>query len=124
MTNPNIPKRLIHSIMNTLNGNKVSINTFYGHSNNLSIHKGVRQGDPISPLLFNIVTVYIMDNLKKESKYYNYEMEGPLGDIDLSYCFYADDLLLISRDVFRMSTILARLNKICNELQMSINIDK
>lgn len=61
---------------------------FYGKA--LKAERGVRQGDIVSPTIFNIVIDAVIRNA--------YKMLESLGDDDIIVQFYADDgILLVAR---------------------------
>lgn len=62
----------------------------------LNWYEGLIQGDPMSPILFNFVLTYILDNIDKEYRdRYGYQFEN----IKLLLLAYVDDICLISDDL-------------------------
>lgn len=51
----NFPTKWIDWVMQTVEGGRVSINVNNEQDHYFRTYKGLRQGDPLSPLLFNIV---------------------------------------------------------------------
>ena len=75
---------------------------------------GVRQGDVLSPLLFNI---YINDTTK-------YIGEGNAPSLDgvmVNSLLYADDLVILSTDEMDLQGKLNKLVDFCDEWQLEIN---
>jgi hypothetical protein len=73
-----------------------------------SIKRGVRQGDPISPILFNAALETIMRKLKEKwsSKRWGLKLEGPQR---LQNLRFADDLLLMASSLKHARSMLADL---------------
>ena len=87
-------------------------------SNKFTCEKGVRQGDSLSPLLFNL---YINDVLK----YLNPASDDPcIGTKHISCLFYADDLVLLSTSKCGLQQKINNLASFCTENAMSINRTK
>jgi hypothetical protein len=55
MLSRNFHPKWVKWVMDTVRGGKVCINVNGERSNYFSTHRGLRQGDPLSPLLFNLV---------------------------------------------------------------------
>jgi len=55
MVGRNFHPKWVSWIMDTLRGGKVCINMNGERSNYFRTYRGLRQGDPLSPLLFNLV---------------------------------------------------------------------
>ena len=54
--------------------------------------KGIRQGDSLSPLLFNIIINEIIEEIKTLKGY------STIGDENISCICYADDAALVTED--------------------------
>ena len=90
--------------------------------NNLSspiiIKRGVKQGCPLSPTLFNI---FINDLIG----YLNEKAEGiSFGSCQLNALMYADDLVLVADKPDSLNNLLQALNQWCTDNGMCINPDK
>ncbi|KER22687.1 hypothetical protein T265_09276 [Opisthorchis viverrini] len=92
----------------TLNANSRSRVNVYGKlSPEFTTSSGVRQGCPLSPLLFNFVIDTITEDSLSASNAYGVEVfpGPPLTDIE-----YADDIALLGSDPVAMQAILNGLN--------------
>ena len=88
-------------------------------SNWFDVSSGVRQGDSLSPLLFNL---YIND-LATEIK--NLRCGVPISnDHDLSILLYADDIVLLSESEQGLQNMLNRLYEWCNNWCLDVNLSK
>ena len=82
--------------------------------------KGVRQGCPLSPLLFNIYLNDLVPNLALSNSF-------PLGlpnGSSISCMMYADDLILLSRSEKGLQSMLDKLQEFCESWELSINLKK
>ena len=87
-------------------------------SNAFLINQGVRQGCPLSPLLFNIFLADLSIKLDGENKV------SLDNNHDINCLLWADDLLLLSDTEDGLNKILQQLYTYCNENFLTINIDK
>lgn len=78
---------------------------------------GVRQGDVLSPLLFNI---YINDIAKHIGEGMAPELHGQV----INCLMYADDLVIISTDELDLENKLKKVIDFCKEWKLEINEDK
>ena len=79
---------------------------------------GVRQGDVLSPNLFNLYVNDLPTHLPNR-------LDNPmLGDKSVNCLMYADDLVLISKSKEGLQAQLDALNVYCDEWELNINIDK
>ena len=89
-----------------------------GLSPEFNMELGIKQGDCLSPLLFNLFINDIGDIFSSTSD------PVKLGDIDLSYLLYADDLLLLSTSREGLQHNLNKLNCYAKKWHLDINIKK
>ena len=117
-------------LKNNINGNLyLAISALYNETlscvqiNNIRTdwfvtNQGVRQGDNLSPTLFNI---YIND-LALELKKMN--LGVTIGNLHVCILLYADDIVLISESEQNLQIMLDFVNSWCNKWQMKINNEK
>ena len=79
---------------------------------------GVRQGDNLSPLLFNI----FLNDLVNELKSLNLGIK--FGHLKICMLLYADDIVLISDNENHLQKMLSHVHTWCKKWQLSINTDK
>ena len=121
MKQKGIPQHLISTIKSLYVENKIIIETKTMKRNKLTatINKGVRQGCPLSPSLFNlyideIVTRWQMD-LKKHFK---------IGNTSLDTLLFADDQVLISSSENDAQRALFNLSNISRNFNLNISTKK
>ena len=79
---------------------------------------GLKQGDSLSPTLFNIFLNYIGKELNTENTHLK------LGLHTLNHLLFADDLLLLSEARSGLQNCLEQLGKYCNKWNLNVNISK
>ncbi len=88
-------------------------------SPSVAVKRGVRQGDTLSPTLFNIfVNDLIPHFLEPDS------MPPKLIDTVMGCLLYADDLVILSTTAEGLQTSLNKLETFCNKWKLNINRDK
>lgn len=91
----NIPTTIIHSLLTLLFSTEIHIN-INGHVSQQHIfqHRGIRQGDPISPLLFNIAFDPFLRSIHQNPQFqgFNFATESPLSSTPQSSEDLADSL--------------------------------
>ncbi len=82
-------------------------------------HLGVRQGDSLSPTLFNIYVndlEHIFNSPASEPARY--------GNITVGFLMYADDLVIMSESAMGLQNSLAKLNEYCRKWKLKVNANK
>lgn len=89
-----------------------------GYLNPINSDCGIKQGCPLSPMLFNIYVDDISDTFD--------QLCDPvcLTDIKLNHILYADDLALFSMTKEGLQRSLDKIHKFAEERHLSINIEK
>lgn len=89
------------------------------HSDFFKIQRGVRQGDSISPTLFNIF-INDLDTI------FNNDFCSPLKLLEhnVSSLLFADDLVILSESKIGLQNCLNNLEEYCNKWQLTVNVDK
>jgi ribonuclease HI len=83
----NLPLPFLNAIMDTLENTSIEVRVAGGLSEPCTIGRGVRQGDPISPLLFNIAIDPLLRRLEERNQE-PHDLTGPhayADDVDLAY---------------------------------------
>jgi hypothetical protein len=88
-------------------------------SDQVETFKGVRQGDPLSPTLFNIYTNDIPDIFLEEEC-----QPITLYERKLSVLQYADDIVIMSETVEGMKKCLHNLEEYCGKWLLDVNVSK
>ncbi|KRZ67743.1 Retrovirus-related Pol polyprotein from type-2 retrotransposable element R2DM [Trichinella papuae] len=97
----------------------VIINSDGTRSNVIKFNRGVRQGDPISPLLFNLVLDELIDNLDQARCGFSITKE-----IQVSCVAFADDITLVSGSREGMNNLLTITREFLGERGLGINHSK
>ena len=80
--------------------------------------KGVRQGCPLSPLLFNLYINDLLDQVELS------ESTVSLNNVNVNSLMYADDLVAISLSELELQGILNKLEEFCVVWKLEINTKK
>lgn len=79
---------------------------------------GIRQGDSLSPILFNLIMDELISEVKRTGKGYR------LGGKEIKIICYADDAVLISEDEDNLQRMLFKFENIASKYNMEISVAK
>jgi len=109
-----IPTKLIRLVKMTLQKTKSIVKVNGALTGNFEVRKGVRQGDPLSTLLFNLV-------LEKVIRAGNINREGSLY-IRMHQCLaYADDVVLLARNRKELEQVTKNLIEAAESVGLKFN---
>ena len=91
-----VPQSLVDLIANVYNGASTIVRTPVGDTPSIPILSGVKQGCPLSPILFNLSVEIILRAIMAKSTQIN---PAKHHGLPISVLAYADNLVLISRDM-------------------------
>ncbi|CAH9089943.1 unnamed protein product [Cuscuta europaea] len=119
------PCKFIHWIMEcvTTPSYSISINrVLHGH---FIGKRGLRQGDPMSPLLFALCLEYLSRLLNVKTCEAPFKFHPKCGSLKISHIAYADDLMLFSRgDYPSIKILIDSLEEFGNISGLRVNYDK
>ncbi|KIH67842.1 reverse transcriptase [Ancylostoma duodenale] len=84
----------------------------------LNIQRGVRQGDPLSPLLFTITLQYALNKMNFCNR--GFKINGKA----LPYLAYADDIVLLSNGRHELENMARDLTETSKQIGLTINFEK
>ncbi|XP_019225393.1 PREDICTED: uncharacterized protein LOC109206976 [Nicotiana attenuata] len=121
----NFPQRFIKWIMACITTTKYSIAINGGLYRNIVGKRGLRQGDPISPLLFVICMEYLTRILNKVADMREFGYHTKCRGIKLNHLCFADDILLFCKGNYQSAMLMLRgLQSFTNASRMTTNAGK
>ena len=120
-----VPEPLIQAIMALYSDPQFTVRDTYSESSSLPQCRGVRQGCPLSPLLFIAILTCVMHDVDVEYEQrfgalpWVFSAASPYWDIE-----YADDTLLLSRSSESLNRLLHLLEIHASKVGLLLNHDK
>lgn len=120
----NMPTKLFKLICNLLTNNEISINVGNKNSRNIKVKKGVGQGLPSSPTLFNLAINFILKHLseKEVMNKFGYIIED--GYPPLTAMAFADDIAFLARNMNAARQLCEMILNDFNQIGLEINVKK
>ncbi|NXK70644.1 PO21 protein, partial [Sylvietta virens] len=103
-----VDEHFINLIQNMYDNTTTHIKTKDGIPTLIKILKGVKQGDPLSPLLFNLALDPLLCRLEKKGKGFQHEM------FTITAMAFAEDLVLLSNSWEGMAHKITILETFCD----------
>ena len=115
-----INKNYINLLKSLYDGSSASIKIDIGVSRNISIEKGVKQGDMLSAILFCIALAYVIRQTEEQCSNSGYSIGGQI----ISNLAYADDIALTGRDVGDLQNFVTALAANSKQIGLEICLKK
>ena len=116
--NDNIGLKLYNIIKDMYKQTEASVKVGENLSNYVSIDRGVKQGDSLSPNLFNIYINDLPDIFDKSCQ------PVTIDKLTISCLMFADDILLLSESAEGLQNALNKVAEYCRKWQLSVNTKK
>ena len=114
----NFPDNFNTMIENMYKNNTADVITAYGATEKFKIGKGLRQGDPLSPTLFNLILTNTLETIKRLKTGYI------LNNVLINNLAYADDIVLIDSSENGINKQLNSFQEFMNYYNIQINASK
>lgn len=115
--NRGIPTNIIKTITNIYENNRIQAKIKNKLTTPITVESGIRQGDSLSPVLFNIVMEEI---IKRVNTGKGYEM----GQQEIKIVCYADDAVLLANNEDDLQRLLHLFNVTAKKYNMTISTEK
>ena len=118
-----IPEHLRKTGISFYEDASTTIECSNGRTDAVTVRRGVLQGDPLSPLLFNICNDFVLQDLNREcirSKY-GFTVNG---DLALTVFAFADDLVIVTCDRKSMEIISSDIVNKLRSIGLAVNQKK
>jgi hypothetical protein len=110
-----IPPKLINLIRLTLENTTAKVKVNNAYTKDFKLDSGVKQGDPLSPTLFNLVMDLVISQL---------DLRGNISTRLKQLMAYADDILISARTKGALIEALNQISSSSKEVGLRINIEK
>ena len=108
------PRQMVKIVADLYHGNKTSLED----GSIIKLKQGVVQGDPLSPIVFNIVLDYVLRRSLKGRD------PVPYGNGTIEYLAFADDLVFLAENPQTLQVKINALSKGMNHIGLSFNVAK
>lgn len=116
--NIGLPSDFIELMVDINTNIQATVETDFGQTEKFTISRGLRQGCPLSPLLFCLIIEPLIKWLKSGDEGYTFHSNP---QISLSVLAYMDDLVIISKNREELNQLLSKLETFCNTYGMKIS---
>ncbi|KAL8602269.1 hypothetical protein ACOMHN_022782 [Nucella lapillus] len=113
-----VPDFLVNVVADMYEGAKTTFTVKGGQTESITIGSGVKQGDPLSPILFDMALDPLLCLLETEVEPWK------IGRTNLTAMGYADDTAVMSRSRAGLETNLELVDGFCQHVGLKLNVRK
>lgn len=107
----------VQFILSTYQGFSTTLNVNNSRIGSVAVKRGVRQGDPLSPILFNIILDELVSHLDS--------LKGlQVDNVNISCLAYADDLILLADNKHQANRLLREAIRFFDSRGLRLNVAK
>lgn len=119
-----IPTKLKRLIIELQKGNSIQIETSLGKTKPIELKRGLLQGAPLSPILYNLCTDHILADISEPgiAEFYGFSINNSTPRI--SIMGFADDTVLIANDEHSAFFLLEMAQQRFSDIGLSLNDSK
>jgi hypothetical protein len=119
MLHDGMPPKLVNLIRSYYSATKARVRVYGEESSDFDLRTGVRQGCPLSPVLFNYAIDWILDNSLRDYRGVQVSEDFWIADLE-----YADDVVLLGESPDSLQPALDRINHYAATIGLEINASK
>ncbi|XP_057982221.1 uncharacterized mitochondrial protein AtMg01250-like [Malania oleifera] len=121
MVNLNFPDQMIVWVMECVTTTSFSISLNGRLNGFFKGRKGLRQGDPLSPLLFVICLEYLSRLLKSLEDKFRFKFHPKCEELKITHLVFADDLMFSKGDAISVKFLMDCLNEFSQCSRLTAN---
>ena len=114
-----VPSKIVNLLRSYYTQTKARVRVYGEESDEFSVDTGVRQGCPLSPVLFNFVIDWIMSHALED--YAGVQVDATTWISDLEY---ADDVVVLGDDYGDLQVVLQRITHFAAMVGLTVNTTK
>ena len=115
------PESFVNFIRKTHTGATAQFLTFFGPTDPIHFERGIRQGCPLSCLLFNLYMEHLIRWVNKNNRGYTFKNNHGLN---IKCQAFADDIVLVCNSREELQKLMTRMVHKCKSLGLEINFSK
>ena len=121
----NLPERFISFVLCNLRHATSCFKTFYGPTREFQVQTSVRQGDPLSPLVYICITDVLHEGIRSNPLYHNAKPGYRFHwELRVASCGYADDVLTFAQSWRQQWMMHQWILDFCHAHAFKLNINK
>jgi len=116
-----IPNNLCCLLQNLMSSNAITIEANKKYTKTIRLQKGVAQGSPLSPTIFNLCQDFVLKHIADPSvsEIHGFQLLPDVGNI--SICGFADDTVIIDKNMESARNLVDMVTDLFSSVGMKIN---